>query len=413
MFLGLDTVRTDALGAYGKSPSVTPAIDALAAHSDMWLDAFTSSNNTNPSFVSLMTGLYAKNHGVFNLTSALADSYTTLAETLNGAGYATMGVTAATHLGYGSGLAQGFDAWINPPKGQFFAETIVDHALGWLDEPRDQPFFLFLHFFDAHVPHNPPARYHVGLQPATRYGARAIEQWTPFRTPGPREFDTRPKLNIKGHADLYPGELAYLDRQLDRLFVHLESRGLEENTVIVLVADHGETLGERGNYFDHVGLHDNTTHVPLIIHWPGQREGRRIEGLVQHLDLFPTLLAHVGVDAPDSDGRDLVTMRDEGRSRRLVFAHHAHDSGAMVRGPRYKYMVNRSDSLWDIGTYFYDLQTDPNETTNLAGQGIAEEADMAAILERWLADRQTGDGPVAVPMSEEDRKRLEALGYSG
>ncbi len=412
IFLGIDTLRADALGAYGRSPSVSPTIDFLANHSDVWLNAFTSSNNTNPSFISLMTGLYAKNHGIFNLMSGLADSYTTLAEALHGAGYETFGIAAATHLSTSAGLAQGFDTLIGPPRGQFFAETVVDRALNWLAAPKKRPFFLFLHMFDAHVPHNPPARYHLGLRPDGRFGPRPVDAWTPFREVGGRKFDRRPKLNISGHVDLYPGEVAYLDRQLDRLFAYLSSRGIADNSVIVLVADHGETLGERGNYFDHVGLHDNTTHIPLIIHWPGQTKGRRIEGLVQHLDLFPTLLRYLDVQAPANDGRDLIAMREEDRGRRLVFAHHANDSGAMVRGPRFKYIVNQSDPLWDIGPYFYDLEADPNETNNLAGQGWEQEAEMATLLQRWRTDRQTGDAPVAMPITEDDRKRLEALGYS-
>jgi len=410
ILIGADTLRADVLGAYGRQPSITPAIDRLAAVSDVWLEAFASSNNTNPSFISLMTGLYAKNHGVYDLESRLPDSYLTLAELLRGAGYHTWGITAATHLGYSSGLRQGFDLFVGP-NGQFFGETVVDVALGWLERPLARPFFLWLHFFDPHVPHNPPSPYHLGRRPADRFGLGPVAEWTPFRQLGGRDFDPRVKLPIQGHADLYLGEVAYLDRQIDRLLDFLESRRLLDNTILVFVADHGETLGERGNYFDHAGLFDITTHVPLFIHWPGQREGRRRPGLVQHLDLFPTLLRHAGVKPPPQDGRELPAAAAGERGRRLVFAQHALDNGAMVRGPRFKYAVNRESPLYPQGAYLFDLVADPGERRNLAGSGHPKEAELAAILERWLADRQPGDAPLPVELSDEERRRLEALGY--
>lgn len=410
ILVGVDTLRADALGVYGRQPSVTPAIDAWAASSDLWLQAFASSNNTNPSFISLMTGLYAKNHGVYDLASKLDPSYLTLAEALQAAGYRTWGVTAATHLGANAGLDQGFER-LETPIGQYFAETVLDVGLGWLEQPLDDPFFLFLHLFDAHVPHNPPARYHLGLRPERNYGELPIASWVRFREPGPRQFDRRARRQIQGHADLYPGEVAYLDRQVGRLIDFLASRQLLDTTVVALVADHGETLGERGGYFDHVGLHDNTTHVPLIVHWPGQTAGRRIDGLVQHFDLFPTVLGFLGLAVPSQDGEDLLQLAEQGRGRRMVFAQHAGNHGQMVRTEAFKYYRNRNDPLHPKGIYFYDLAADPGETENLAGTRPEQEQALSETLERWLADVRPLAAPETLQLDDEARRRLEALGY--
>lgn len=408
LLIGIDTLRADALGVYGRQPSVSPAIDDLAARSDLWLKAFSSTNNTNPSFISLMTGLYAKNHGIYDLKTPLPDHRTTLAEVLKEAGYHTYAALSATHLGGPSGLAQGFDT-IEFPWGILYAETVVDRAVGYMQE-SPAPFFIWLHFFDPHVPHNPPSPYDQGYRPAQRSGRGPVLDWTPFRPPGPRPFDQRSPRHLPGHADLYPGELAYVDHQLDRLFAFMESRGLFESTVVVLVADHGETLGERGAYFDHAGLFDNTTHVPLMIHWPGQRQGRRIPELVQHLDLFPTLLNHLGLEVPEQDGEDLLAMAAAGRGRRAVFAEHANDTGALVRTSTHALYVDRVGAK----AHFFDLKSDPAQQHNLAGSGLEVEAELQALLDRWLAARRAAEGPAptSIELSEEEKRQLEALGYA-
>lgn len=133
VLLAVDSFRADALGVYGRTPSVTPAIDRLAAESDLFLNAFTTNNSTNPSFSSLMTGTWARDHGVFNQTTRLAESARTLPEILQEAGYETLGMVSARHLGRASGINQGFDTFLHP-KRQFFAETVVHQAMQWVQE---------------------------------------------------------------------------------------------------------------------------------------------------------------------------------------------------------------------------------------------------------------------------------------
>jgi arylsulfatase A-like enzyme len=394
LLVGLDTLRADALGAWGRSPSLTPNLDRLAEQSDVWLDAFTVFNSTNPSFASMMTGRYGKSHGVYDLKTPLPGSHVTLAEHLATAGYDTFAVISASHLGdHASGLGQGFRE-VALASEHLAAELAVDTTLDWIAARQGKkPFFTWLHLFDPHTPHTPPQPYALGFRPSSPLGLDPVRAWVPFREPGSRTF-AEPVLG--GQRDLYDGEVAYLDRQIGRLLGFLESRGMLEDTILVVVADHGESLGEHGIRFRHAGLHDTTTHVPLMIRWP-DRQGRRIEGLVQTIDLFPTILKAAGLPVPSQEGQDLE------ETRRAVFAEHSDHLGAMVRTRDFKYI--------DQGPQLYDLKADPGETKNLAGRGLAVERELSDLLRRWQADRRAHPEARPVEPTDEEKARLKALGY--
>ncbi len=452
LLVGIDTLRADRLGPWGRRPSLSPSIDRLAEESDVWTEAFSTFNATNPSFASMMTGLYGKNHGVYDLHTRLPAGFTTLARRLAGAGYQTMAIIGARHLGdHNSGLGQGF-AEVTLADEHFAAELGVDQTLDWVAAhcTRPRPFFIWLHLFDPHTPHTPPAPYSEGLRPAGPMGMGPVRAWVPFRELGPRSFD-EPVLG--GNRDLYDGEVAYVDRQVGRLLDGIASRGLLDSTLVALVADHGENLGEHGLLYRHVGLFDTTTHVPLLIRWPGPpRQGHRFDGLVQTLDLFPTLLAAAGLPVPPQDGIDLrrlsgapgaagetaamtgtaglaggVAWAAEGppaaagrrasAGRRAVFAEHANGFGSMVRTRDYKYIVSHGNTaVFPDGPALYDLHADPLETRNLAGRGLAAERELAGLLDAWLAQRRPRTGSPAEqarprPLSDEEAARLRALGY--
>lgn len=416
LLIGIDTLRADALGAWGREPSPTPSLDRLAGESDVWLDAYTAFNVTNPSFISIMTGLYGKNHGVYDLKTPLPPSHTTLAEQLKGAGYDTLALISASHLGdHNSGLGQGF-AEVRTATEQSAAEMNVDATMDWLAARagRTPPFFIWLHLFDPHTPHTPPEPYALGFRPAEAMGLAPVRAWVPFRQPAPRGFT---EAVLGANRDLYFGEVAYLDRQVGRLVGFLESRGLLRNTVVAVVADHGENLGEHGIRFRHIGLFDTTTHVPLMIRWPDRRErqGHRIAGLVQTIDLYPTLLAAARLKANPMDGEDLGTLTAAGRTgRRAVFSEHAGRLGVTVRTREYRYGLNQGNApFFPDGPVLYDLKADPQETQNLAGRGLPAEKELNGLLLRWLADRRRTPSPQSRDLTEEEVQKLKALGYNG
>jgi arylsulfatase len=199
----------------------------------------------------------------------------------------------------------------------------------------------------------------------------------------------------------------------------MASRGLLDNTLVAIVADHGENLGEHGFLYRHVGLWDTTTHVPLLIRWPGPtRPGHRYGGLVQTIDLFPTLLAAAHLPVPDQDGIDLRRLSGAAAGRRAVFAEHSNDNGAMVRTHDYQYIVSRGNAAIPDGATLFDLHADPAEIHNLAGRGLPAERQLAGLLDAWLAHRRPRSNspssqPQPRPLSPEDAARLRSLGYAG
>jgi arylsulfatase len=417
LLIGADTLRADHVGAFtanGRSPwggpSLTPALDALAAESDVWLEAFSTFNVTNPSFASILTGLYGKNHGVYDLRTPLPAELPTLAEIYDRAGYDTLSVISARHLGpHNSALGRGFDQVLMSEE-QFAAELPIDAAMDWIGRRGERPFFAWLHLFDPHTPHTPPDRFARGERPSAPHGLAAPTPWLAFRDPGASTVFEQPVL--AGNRWLYAGEVAYLDRQLDRLLDFLASRGLLETTWIVVVADHGENLTEHGILYRHGGLWDTTTHVPLLVRAPGSERGRRFSGLVQTIDLFPTLLRATGQPIPAQDGFDLYELTDAGQSGRpAVFSEHASQLGVTVRTKGFRYMKSAGNPMVPDGAYFYDLAKDPREESNLAGQGHPEEQRLADLLDRWLKARRPAPGTAQSPLTEQDIQRLRALGY--
>jgi arylsulfatase A-like enzyme len=418
LFIGIDTLRADAVGAFRKKTrgtSLTPSIDRLAAASDVYTNAYTAFNVTNPSFISMMTGLYGKHHGVYDLKTPLPAGHPTLAGLFSRAGYDTMAIISARHLGeHNSGLGHDFKD-VTEPTEHFAAELAADMTMDWIaghdTAHRDRPFFAWVHLFDPHTPHTPPDPYALGLRPAADEGLDMVPAWVVFRPPGPRPFT---EAVLGGNTDLYYGEVAYTDRQVGRLLDFLDSRGLGEDTIVVVVADHGENLGEHGILYRHVGLFETTTHVPMLIRWPataGDRKGRRIEGLVQTIDLFPTLLAGAGLKVPPSDGVDLRQLKTAGRP--AVFSEHAEKLGVSVRGRGYRYMLSQGNArFYPDGPYLFDETADPAENVNLVGKGLPVERELDLLLRRWLADRGTAPGPRRQTLSDEDTKRLKSLGYN-
>ncbi|MEM6455468.1 MAG: sulfatase, partial [Acidobacteriota bacterium] len=443
LLITYDALRADALGAYGAVPSASPTFDRLADDADLWLTAFAPFNVTNPSLASLHTGRYGKNHGVYALNAPLPTHHVTLAMRLREAGYATGAILGAQHLARSNaGLHPGFVA--TGPDGvetgtyavarnRFSAELLTDLAIGWMQGQRT-PFFLWIHYFDPHTPHQAPRPYAHGLH-ALPSGLGPVRGWRSHRAPGKLRFRN---LQLGAHEMMYVDEIAQLDRQLDRLLAFLASRGpragvvagddarganLLDRTVLAITADHGENLPGDPQPFRHVGLRDATLHVPLLVRWPGGQPdgGRRHPGLVQTFDLYPTLLRAAGI-APlrDADGElrhdgiDLTPDPDTGASarRRAVFAEHQGAVGAWVRTEDHAYAaIGAGHALAEPGETFTVLQPDAAGTA-IDDAGTARQR-LVDLLARFLADVRpdAGERAAETPIDDETREQLRALGY--
>lgn len=413
LLITVDTLRADALGCYPQEdsalPSATPRLDTFAKGAVVFEDAQSTSSWTLPSLASLMTGTYSSTHQCWETKDALDASFVTLAERLSAGGYATSAVASHTFLATKHGLHQGFEDYdtdlvkgVGQSHKAITSPEVTERSLAWLDaweEGADgRPFLLWSHYFDPHEVYHAHAEYTDDFGEATE-------------------------------AQRYRGEVAFTDRAIGGLLDGLAQRGLAENTVVVLISDHGEEFGDHGGTRHGHTLYSELTHVPLLIRAPNLEgvdtslaRGGRVSGLVSTIDLLPTFLELARQPALSSDPVDGVslvpylrglpvgdrTIISEVRLRKGKFADAVYfgDHKLIVHGD------NRIE--------LFDRKADPLEQVDLIASGSPRSADIVRGLQKSLrflraeADKkgQAFGTPEAVSFSEAEWASLSALGYT-
>ena len=388
LLVTLDTTRADRLGCYGNEEIQTPNLDRLAAEGVIFSQALASSPTTLPSHASILTGLYPYHHGArVNGVFRLDESADTLAEVLSAEGYATAAMVSAFVLDRRYGLAQGFDTYDDDMSGEpepdpfryeeRMAPRTTARAVEWLRAAADGPFFLWVHYFDPHAAYLPPSPY--------------AEQYK---------------------DNLYDGEIALVDHELGRLLDVVEELGLTGRTLVVVVGDHGESVGWRWEAAHGHLVYDTTVQVPLLM-----RCGDRLGGgvhltrRVTQVDLMPTILSLLGVTGPEGmDGVDLTAATDVERAVFVENVQALMEYGwapqAAVYDGKYKYIYGPNPEL-------YDLSADPLETEDLH----ASQPQVAAALRAKLADLFGSDLDTALSPTptytptEVELAKLQGLGY--
>ena len=389
LLISVDTLRADHLGCYGAPAVETPAIDQLAAAGVRFENAFSPVPLTLPAHWTVLSGLQPWHHGVVDNGMALPTApVATLAERFAAAGYDTAAFVAAFVLHRSFGLNRGFATYDDGPAAdaaldQSFhatapADERVGRALDWLRRERQQPFFLWLHLFDPHAPYEPPPAF------------RAL-------------YAGRP----------YDGEIAFVDTQVARILAGLARAGLTNRPLVVLLSDHGESLGEHGEQTHGVLLYDSTLRVPLIFRLPGSLPPGTVRRDPATLaDVAPTVLALAGLETgPRGDGTDLFAPRSgtaerelaaisESPRRRLGWA-----GLTAIRDGPWKYILAPQPEL-------YRVADDPGELTNLVSTEPADAASLASAARRVANELRDllVQGRATDPGAEE-RARLAALGY--
>jgi arylsulfatase A-like enzyme/Tfp pilus assembly protein PilF len=395
LLVSIDTLRADHLGSYGYAAAQTPRLDALAHSGLRFATATTVMPLTLPAHSSLMTGTFPAWHGVRdNGGFYLGEDQTTLAEALRAKGYRTGGFVGAFVLDRRWGIAQGFERFFDDFDLEKFAEApgmdtiqrpgaeVVDHALEWLGSERERPFFAWVHLYDPHTPYDAPEPYR-GRFPATPAGA-------------------------------YDAEIASADAQVGRLLDALDLDGRLSETLVIVVSDHGEMLGEHGELTHGFFIYEAAVHIPLIVAGPGV-PAREIKDQVRILDVMPTALELLGVPVPRPvQGVSLLPLA-RGEHLHLV----AHSESWY---PRYHYGWSDLQSLQD-GRFkyiraprpeLYDLPADPRELLDLSQQDAARLPGLEVALTDLLArtaSASAAKGPRTVDAETEER--LAALGYVG
>lgn len=381
LLITLDTTRADRIGAYGYAQARTPNLDALAREGARFDDATAQAPITGPSHAAMLTGRYPARHGVRdNATTPLPDDAVTLAEALAAKGFDTGGFVGAFILDKPYGFAQGFSTFESgftrvESGGEANAERrgdkVTDDALRWMARLQpDAPFFGWVHLYDPHTP----------------------------------------------YADGYDAEISFVDSQVGRLLDGLRNRGVADQTLIVAIADHGESLGEHGEDEHGVFLYEPVLRVPFIVRGPGVKRGAAIGDQVRGVDVFPTILDALGVERPAGLDGESVWPLLRGETRATAPASYAESYY-----PRFHYgwselRAIRADGWKAIDApkpELYNLRDDPGEQRNLyqSQQVLADRM----IADAVRLDREMGGGE-AVAVKQPDRdtlERLRSLGYVG
>ena len=361
----IDTLRADHLGSYGYERETSPFIDGLAAESTVFADACATSSWTRPSVPSFMTGTYPLQHGLYGLegqlTHALSQDAVTLAEVFAANGWRTGAIVRNPQLALGNGFEQGFEVYRD---GSGDAAEIGRRARAWLDGLEDEaPFFLYLHYLDAHWPYPIPDEY------ATRFGGAQLEDLWGADAGGvrdainerEREHDPR---DIEQLLGLYDGGIRFVDDELARVVDAIEARGEWNDTIVCIVSDHGEEFMEHGRIGHGHGLQENLLRVPWILRIPGRR-ARTIETPVSLIDVFPTLLGAAGIEAPTTTAVDRLSTP---RREEPVFAE-------LKELRRYQHSLRRGQRKVSR-RYVVEAQTDALED--------GEDASLGPLLPRGL-----------------------------
>ena len=400
-----------------------PSSIALPARPTVFENAFSTAPWTLPSHASIFTGLYPSRHGAGVTEPLLTPESVTLADLTRGRGYINAGFSAGELSSSRFGLAQGFHHYRNPDQYETLGGQMAEYVDEFLDRYHTQPLFLFVNYFDPHAVYRAPVKI------AKRFGVpdkaariRHLPVWGDLLAGRMEAW----RAAVEGKAPLTPevkdylqaaylAEVAYVDALIGRLFDRLRQLELFDRALIVLTADHGELLGE-GGYVHHAArLDPELVEIPLIIKWPGQEHGGRVSELVSLIDLFPTILAAAGIEAPASDGQALAASgwATSGAGPRpfvLFEEHHAlvHPLHKYMMVSRHLFGVQRPayrQLVWDAGAECARLEEG-------AWHHAPCTAKRAQVLQSVKVALEARDGEtIDAPPSDELRESLKALGY--
>ena len=382
ILISIDTLRADHLSCLGYQRPTTPNLDKLADESVVFEQAITAAPWTLPSHASLFTGLIPSQHGVQNFYQRLSDEALTLAEVMRENSFLTLGVASFEYLFPDYGLAQGFDEYyFHYPQP---ADKVVERALAMLDRHDDKRFFMFLHFFDAHDPYDPPAPYDTMFCPFGEKECLRKEYKSPVKAfLGERRRPT--DRDIQGSTALYDGEIRFVDEELSVFFERLKELDLWENTMVVVTSDHGEEFWDHRSLSHGFRLFEEEIRVPLIIKLPQSRNaGLRIRRQVGLIDVAPTILAEVGLGgAMAGPGSPLFAKPNATHLDDSFYVSETAAQGIMrlcLRSSVLKYITpniyNYKGLSYRSPELLYDLRNDPHETENL----VAFEPELTKSL---------------------------------
>lgn len=382
VLISIDTTRADAVGVYGNREVDTHAIDRLARNGAIFLRHMSNVPLTLPSHASMLTGLLPAENGIHdNNGYTLSRNTRTLASIFQERGYNTAAFVGSAVLNHRFGIDRGFSVYddlfgvsteTRQPRAERDAAETTRKAMAWLQRSINAPFFLFVHYYDPHAPYHPPGEY------ANR-----------FKNP-------------------YLGEISFVDDQIERVLTALQP--VKNKTVIAIVSDHGEGLGDHGELEHGLFLYETTLHVPFIVAGPSIRPGYTIQDLTSICDIAPTLLDLAGIHTTQSfDGRSLVPLLHGGQlSERPVISETFYPM-QMSWSPLFALSSGEMKYIQAPLSELYNLAKDPGETGNLLPEHRASAQPLADRINKYRAASLAGRKQEHT--SPELEEQLRSLGY--
>ena len=415
LLIAIDTLRADHLGCYGYARNTSPNMDAFAREAVQFDTAFAAAIPTHPAFATINTGQYSVSHGVVSHGSSapIPRNVPWLPAILQQNGYTTCAVDNLAEWRHGFG--RGFEFYVDPTRRRALSincdnRTLNRRAIPWLKQHAHEQFYLFVHYWDPHTPYLPPRAYrrlfyegtpnqpdnHL-LDAMDRHPLGQTWRETWFNKLGPHITD--PEYIVA----LYDGEVRYCDEGIGQLLRALDETGRRDDTLIVILGDHGELMYRHGIFFDHHGLYDGNLHVPWLLRHP-EVAPQRAPGLAAHVDVAPTILELCGIEIPEAMegtswakhllGKAPVPDRDFIVSQECTW-----QMKWSIRTRTHKFILAREEDFYGTPMReLYDLRSDPDELHNIAEAEPELAADLERRLEDWIADRMQNAGLTVDPL---------------
>ena len=400
VLITLDTTRADRMGFLGSKRGLTPNLDTLAHEGVVFTRAFSHVPLTPPSHATILTGTYPQFNHVNDFGVKLPDDVPDLPEILRAHGYHTGAFVSSLILDPIEGAAPGFDRGFDIYDAGFHtrrfgqdryrtierrADDVLAHALAWIDKHSQGPFFVWLHFYDAHDPYDPPE---------------------PFKS----RYPSAP----------YDGEIAYVDSVVAKLVNQLRARGLYERAMMAVMADHGEALGEHGETAHGVFLYDETMHVPLLMKMTGERfAGKRIDSRVGLVDVAPTILQIAGLPVPSSmQGQSLLTMMqppvggaEAATADRPVYSESDYPRKAFGWSSLRAWRTSKYLFIEAPRSELYDQATDLHADHDISADAPAVTQTLKTQVDAFRQNTSSSTTAASQAADPRAQEKLSALGY--
>ena len=420
ILITIDTLRADHLSCYGYPRQTSPFIDSIARHSVVFTGAYSTSSWTAPSMASIFTGLYPRSHGVQHGVAhgpkaavtnqeMLVKDFPTITTVLKAAGYMTFGVSSNGHISAGTGFGRGFDYF---ETHWFMKSPAPNHSVKkWLKQIRQaHRYFFWIHYFDPHNPYAPRMPWFKNYMAQSG----SYSQWTRKVMANPKEYIKEIRENpeaLQTLVDRYDSEINYCDFHIKELFELLSP---DENTLIIITADHGEAFLEHGQLLHGDTLFEEEIQVPLIIKLPGTGHAKKtIPYPLSNRHIFRTIIDIAGLERGKKiPGKSLMPIISEVPteiSRQICFELDWSGYSKAIRVEDWKLVVSGRDRKEH---FLFDLRSDPGEALNLVEKMPGKAKELEVLLSHWIKTNPEFKAPkIRVALDKEHENKLRTLGY--